>query len=147
MAKLRCEIATPIKELYSGEATYVEIPGCEGGFGVLPGHEMLVTAMQNGIVTVHLDGGEKLQFASYMGFAQVYEDKVIVLSRMGKPLEEIDVEAVKKEAADLKAKLDAMSEEELAEQKNAVLHARRGTLMADYEWCEAQLNFAGAKAK
>ena len=35
MAKLRCEIATPIKELYSGEATYVEIPGCEGGFGAV----------------------------------------------------------------------------------------------------------------
>ena len=43
MPKFRCTVAIPTRELFSGEIDYAEIPGSEGSYGVLAGHQMMVT--------------------------------------------------------------------------------------------------------
>ena len=55
MATLRCTVAIPTRELFSGEIHYASVPGAEGGYGVLPGHEMLVSADKQGVLTLWLD--------------------------------------------------------------------------------------------
>ena len=42
MPNLLCMVATPTRELFSGEIAYADVPGSEGNYGVLSGHEMLV---------------------------------------------------------------------------------------------------------
>ena len=74
MATLHCSVAIPTRELFSGEIYYASVPGFEGSYGVLPGHEMLVaTNKSGGILTLHLDaeGRQKKQFILYEGACQV----------------------------------------------------------------------------
>lgn len=144
MAMLQCEIVTPTHVVYRGEAALVQVPSAGGYAGILPGHEPFSCRMMNGIVTVFPDADhkEKLEFASYMGFAQVFDNKVTVLCRQCNAVNEIDVAAVQAEAAALKAKIDAMSPEEMDEQRRRAEKVQRHTLIEDLEWCEVQLNYA-----
>ena len=44
MAVMRCTVATPTRALFEGEITYAGIPGTDGAYGVLPGHELIRAA-------------------------------------------------------------------------------------------------------
>ena len=147
MAKLLCEIVTPTHVVYRGEAALVNVPSVEGYAGILPGHELFSCRMQNGIVTVYVDEArtEKLEFASYMGFAQYHEGKVIVLSRESIAINDIDTDKVKAQMADLQAKIDAMTQEEKDEQAARAAKVKRNTLTDDLEWCQVQLDCAAKR--
>ena len=51
MPNLLCMVATPTRELFSGEIAYADVPGSEGNYGVLSGHEMLVAKNSPGVLT------------------------------------------------------------------------------------------------
>jgi F-type H+-transporting ATPase subunit epsilon len=56
MATMHCLVATPTRELFSGEVHYASVPSVEGDYGVLPGHEMIVSMNRaGGLCTLHLD--------------------------------------------------------------------------------------------
>ena len=65
MPNLLCMVATPTRELFSGEIAYADVPGSEGNYGVLSGHEMLVAKNSPGVLTLWMDaaGNEKRRFA------------------------------------------------------------------------------------
>ena len=42
------DILTPDAKLFSGEATYVGLPGADGSMGILDNHAALVTTLQAG---------------------------------------------------------------------------------------------------
>ena len=108
MASLRCTVATPTRELFSGEIHYASVPGAEGSYGVLPGHEMLVSSDKQGILTLWLDeaGNTRRQFLLYEGAAQVYQDTLTVLGRFGTDLDTLDVEVVKEKAEALRQQIE-----------------------------------------
>ena len=141
---LLCEVVTPTKLLYHGQASLVEVPSVDGRFGVLPGHCMLSCRMESGVVTVYTDEAqkEKLEFASFMGFAQVNEDKVTILSREGILRSEIDTAKVKADLEDIKAKMAALTPEEQDEMKNRANEVIRHTYVDDINWLETQLKVA-----
>ena len=56
MASMGCIVALPDKALFQGEITYANIPGTDGYFGVLPGHELTVSLNRPGAVQRHLRG-------------------------------------------------------------------------------------------
>ena len=80
---LHCEIITPERPLFSGEAASVVVPGPDGLIGVRPGHAPLLTELGVGVATVKPVAGSEgptKQFAIREGFLQVVENKVTVLA-------------------------------------------------------------------
>ena len=71
-------IATPIGEAYDAEVESVVLPGVEGDFGVLEGHEAFISALRAGSLTVHEAGGGQRVAAVPGGFAEIAENTVTV---------------------------------------------------------------------
>jgi F-type H+-transporting ATPase subunit epsilon len=89
MAKLRLEIVTAEREVYSDEVDVVVAPGIEGELGILPRHAPLITALQPGMLQVKKDGQESLM-AVTGGFLQVYRDRVLILADAAERADEIE---------------------------------------------------------
>ena len=109
--QIKLEIVTPEKITFSQSVDSLTVPGVEGELGVLPGHMPLVTALGQGELRYTI-AGKTQHLAISGGFAQIQQDKVIVLAETAEMAAEIDLaraEASVKEKTDrLKtAKLDA----------------------------------------
>lgn len=76
---LNVVILTPEKELYSGSAKSVNVPGSKGRFQVLKGHAPIVSSLMEGTVTVTETSGEKKEFVIEQGFIEVLRNDVSVL--------------------------------------------------------------------
>ena len=68
---MKCQLITPEKILFEGEASYVSVPGSEGEFGVLDGHAPLISTLKEGVVGIELASGEKKEFSVVSGVAEV----------------------------------------------------------------------------
>ena len=90
MAKLKFEIITAERVVYTDEVDIVVAPGIEGQLGILPHHAPLMTMLQPGEVVTRKGGEESAMFVSG-GFLEVRGDKVIVLADTAERAEEIDV--------------------------------------------------------
>lgn len=90
MAKLRFEIVTAERVVYSEDVDVVVAPGIEGQIGILPQHTPLMTMLQPGELMVKNDGQEESIFVSG-GFLEVRGDKVVVLADTAERAEEIDI--------------------------------------------------------
>ena len=135
MASMGCIVALPDKALFQGEITYANIPGTDGYFGVLPGHELTVSLnREGGLVTLTIDDNEKREFLVMGGATSVLDDKVTVLARFGAAVEDIDAEACKSAIAELEQKNDPQDQATLM------------TWQKKLEWCEAQLKQVGQAA-
>ena len=73
------DILTPDAKLFSGEATYVGLPGVDGSMGILDNHAALVTTLQAGQVIVRTAGGEE-SFDVQGGSVEVLNNVVTVLA-------------------------------------------------------------------
>jgi F-type H+-transporting ATPase subunit epsilon len=83
-------IVTPSGPAYHGDVDSVVLPGSEGDFGVLPGHERFLSALRTGEVQIRT-GSQTLYAASSTGFADVSNDAVTVLVDSCELASEIDV--------------------------------------------------------
>ena len=90
MAKLKFEIVTAERVIYSDEVDIVIAPGIEGQLGILPSHAPLLTMLQPGELVVRKDGEETAMFVSG-GFLEIMQDRVTVLADVAERAEEIDV--------------------------------------------------------
>ena len=73
------EIITPDKEIFSGNASLIQLPGIDGLFEVLENHAALVATLKKG--TVKLISEEKtLYFEINGGVVEVLKNKVEVLA-------------------------------------------------------------------
>ena len=88
---MRLELATPTRQLVSAEADEVVAPGSEGYFGVLPGHAPFLTTLGSGEVS-YRHGREEGHLAVIGGFAEVQDDRVMILAETAERPEEIDRE-------------------------------------------------------
>ena len=88
--RIRLEIVTPERVIYSEEVDAVIAPGVEGQLGILPHHAPLMTMLQPGELKVR-KGGEEIYVAIFGGFLEVRPDRVIVLADAAERAEEIDV--------------------------------------------------------
>lgn len=83
-------VVTPEGQAFQGEAEVVVLPGSEGEFGVLPGHEAFLSALRIGPMTIKKPGGEELHAAVSQGFAEVHDDQVSVMVSSCEFAHEID---------------------------------------------------------
>ena len=137
----RCIVAIPTRALFQGEVYYAKVPGSEGDYGVMAGHELTVTTNRPGVLTLWLDpeGKQKKFFVTYGGFAQTFGDQLSVLARMGKDADNLDVEDTRRKLAAITQKI-----EELEKSSNEADHAVLETSRVKKEWYELQLHAVGA---
>src|SRR5262249_2585633 len=89
--KLRLEIASPTRMLFSEDVDEVTVPGSEGYLGILPGPLPVLTMLGIGVIQ-YRKGPEKWALAVAGGFLEVLSDRVIILADSGERPAEIDVE-------------------------------------------------------
>lgn len=137
----RCIVAIPTRALFQGEVYYAKVPGSEGDYGVMAGHELTVTTNRPGVLTLWLDpeGKQKKFFVTYGGFAQTFGDQLSVLARMGKDADNLDVEDTRRKLAAITQKI-----QELEKSNNEADLAVLETSRVKKEWYELQLHAVGA---
>ena len=74
------ELITPDKNLINNEFEMVVVPGEEGDFGVLPNHSNLISQIIPGVLKIYKNNKIDKSFFIYNGFAEVSNNKLIVLS-------------------------------------------------------------------
>jgi F-type H+-transporting ATPase subunit epsilon len=87
--RLTLEITTPMRLVVSDTVDEVIAPGVEGYFGVLPGHAPFLTTLGVGVLTYRI-GRDEFHLAMSGGFAEVRNDKVIILADSAERPDEID---------------------------------------------------------
>lgn len=118
---LHLEIVTPEAKTFSDEVDQVVLPGIEGEFGVLPGHECLLTQIHPGELVV-TQKGKLIYLAVGEGFVEVQPDSVSVLTDMAihaDDINEVDAEEARKRAEEALA--EKLTDEESATVQAALL--------------------------
>lgn len=90
-ARLRFEVITAERVVYSDEVDLVLAPGAEGQLGILPHHAALFSLLQPGEIMVR-KGAEETSMAVTGGFLEVLGNKVTVLADACERSEEIDLQ-------------------------------------------------------
>jgi F-type H+-transporting ATPase subunit epsilon len=126
-ATMRVDVVSAEASIYSGEATFVALPGESGELGILPRHTPLITRIKPGTVRIERpDGGEELVFVAG-GILEVQPAAVTVLADTAVRAADLD------EAAAVAAKQRA----------EAAMENRTG----DFEYATASAELAEAMAQ
>ena len=88
------KIITPDRVFYEGEASMIEFNTTEGEIGVYKNHIPLTVVLTPGIVTITEENGKK-EAAVHAGFAEILQDKVVLLAEVAEWPEEIDASRAK----------------------------------------------------
>lgn len=110
--QLRLRVVTPSRQVLDARADEVRLPGVLGELGVLPGHTPLLTSLATGALTF-FDQGKSVRLVVQGGFAEVQPDAVTVLARFVETLDEIDVDAARRDAAESEGALKSATAEEI----------------------------------
>lgn len=108
--ELILEVVTPEKIVYSGKVDEVTIPGTEGEFGVLRGHEPFLTSVDIGEL-YFLIGGKKTNYAINTGYAEVTGSKVTVLIETAERFDVIDKDRAIKAKEKAESSLSQLTKE------------------------------------
>ena len=112
---IHVDVVSAEESIFSGEATFVALPGEQGELGIYPRHTPLITRIKPGSVRITTaDGGEEFVFVAG-GILEVQPNVVTVLSDTairGKDLDDEKANAAKKAAEE--ALKNAKSEIDMA---------------------------------
>ena len=128
---IRVEVVSAEESIFSGEATFVALPGEAGELGIYPRHTPLITRVKPGPVRIQTpEGKEEFVFVAG-GILEVQPEAVTVLSDTairGKDLDEAKANEAKKQAEE--ALKNAKSEIDVAQASSelAILAAELAAL-------------------
>ena len=108
---MELRIITPERVMSHEEADLVEAPGTSGEFGVLPGHVAFLSTLEHGEVRF-TRGGKTRFIATSGGFAEVRDDKVLLLLHTAEFAEEIDLARAQRAKERAETVLSGLSFEE-----------------------------------
>jgi F-type H+-transporting ATPase subunit epsilon len=128
------EIVTPDGIKLSETVSELTAPSVEGEFGVLPSHRPMLAALTTGIVT-YLKNGEKVAVAVGPGFAEIADDKALLLTDRFITKDKIDPVLVRKELKDADEALDRFDGDPKSREY--------GELVARELWAAVQLDLYG----
>ena len=109
--ELMLEIVTPEKMAFSGNVEDVTIPGTEGEFGVLRGHEALLSSIEIGELNFTKDG-KKSYYAVNTGYAEVTTNKVTILIETAERSDSIDKDRARKAKENAEARMGQLTKED-----------------------------------
>ena len=124
--RLTLELATPSRLVVSAEVDEVVAPGSLGYFGVLPGHAPLLATLGIGEVTYRI-GREEYHVAVSGGFAEVRNDKVIILADAAETPADIDRARAERARDRAEARLAGRGQDEVDYARAAAALARAQT--------------------
>ncbi len=103
--KLSLKIITPSRNMFEGDVDMVIMRTMSGDVGILHGHQPMVTILDYGVLTIKIDGEERLA-AVLGGFAEISADGMSILTDAAEWSNEIDVARAKaaKERAEARLK-------------------------------------------
>jgi F-type H+-transporting ATPase subunit epsilon len=110
--RLTLELATPTRLVVTAEVDEVVVPGSLGYFGVLPGHAPLLATLGIGEVTYRI-GRDEYHVAIAGGFAEVRNDKVIILGDVAETPGDIDRARAERARDRAEARLAGRSQDEI----------------------------------
>jgi F-type H+-transporting ATPase subunit epsilon len=128
------EVVTPDGIKLAEEVNEFTAPSVEGEFGVLPSHRPLLAALTTGIVT-YIKNGEKTAVAVGPGFAEVADDKAVLLTDRFIRKEDIDPVRVRLDLKEADEALDHFEGDRTGPEY--------GELVAKELWAAAQLELYG----
>jgi F-type H+-transporting ATPase subunit epsilon len=107
---IHVDVVSAEAQIFSGEATFVALPGEAGELGIYPKHTPLITRIRPGAVRIEkADGSEEFVFVAG-GILEVQPNGVTVLADTairGADLDEAKAQAAKKAAEELMQSQDA----------------------------------------
>ena len=137
--KIELEIVTPKGRALVATVDEVTAPSVQGEFGVLPGHLPVVASLRTGIVT-YRQGAESKKVAVGTGFAEAGQNKLLILSEEYAERQNIDPVLVRKELAEVEAKLEkVLSQSEVTPE----IESEKKHLIDRENWLAAQLELYG----
>ncbi|OIO04909.1 MAG: ATP synthase F1 subunit epsilon [Elusimicrobia bacterium CG1_02_56_21] len=114
-------IVTPEKTVLSDKPVEaVTIPACGGEMGVLPGHASFVVQLKEGLMH-YKEGQHKEVFAVLSGFAEIHQDKVMVLAEAAELSREVDEERARQAYQKAKQSLAVQGADLDLDEANAAL--------------------------
>jgi len=106
------EIVTPEKMIFSGKIEEVTIPGAEGEFGVLRGHEAFLSSVDIGELNL-IKEGKKTHYSVNTGYAEVTANKVTILIETAERSDQIDKDRALKAKDKAETRLSQMTKEDV----------------------------------
>lgn len=100
--KLQIELSSPAHPPVHCDSSEVVLPGAAGVLTVLPGHTPLLTTLGKGVIIVYGSDSAPRHFAIHDGFAEVLDNRILVLADTMELAENID--PVRAEAASERAR-------------------------------------------
>ena len=77
---MKLEITSPDKQIFSGDADLVQLPGSDGLFEILHNHAPMIAALGAGRAKVQTTDGKLQYFDIKSGVCEVLENKITVLA-------------------------------------------------------------------
>ena len=103
MKTIKVDVVNAEKQVFSGDAKFVALPGVDGELGVLPGHIPLITQIKPGFVRITVpDDPEVKRIFVAGGILEVQPDVVTVLADTAVRSEDLDEAKAKKALEDAK---------------------------------------------
>src|SRR5664280_2330474 len=109
---LMLEIVTPEKMTFSGKVEEVTIPGTEGEFGVLRGHEAFLSSVDIGELNFIQDG-KKTHYSVNTGYAEVTASKVTILIETAERSDSIDKDRALKAKDNAESRLGQIAKDDV----------------------------------
>ena len=91
MAVFAFEVLTSDRTVVSTEVEYAQLPGLDGQFGILAGHQPIMAALGIGVLEFGPFQGRRRKIALGGGFVEMHDNKMTVMARTAELAEEIDV--------------------------------------------------------
>ena len=74
---MNVSILSPLKTLFQGEATSVNLPGKIGAFTVLENHAPIVSTLDKGVITI-TNKEENTEIKIVSGFVEVHDNEITI---------------------------------------------------------------------
>ncbi len=100
---IHCEIVSQDRQVFSGDADMIIVPGIQGEMGILPNHAPLLSTLKFGVLRVRYMGQEQI-FTVAGGVIEVQPDLVTIMADSAENVQEIDIsraEAAKRRAEEM----------------------------------------------
>jgi F-type H+-transporting ATPase subunit epsilon len=139
---IHCTVAVPNRQLFDGEVYYASVPGSEGQFGVLPGHELIMSlTKKGGVCTLYRDEAhtDAFEILLYDGIAQMIGNELTILGRLGKWCSRINGEEMRERFAAQKQLVEQLEADQAAENGDK---AKLEEAKYRMNWYEIQVEWA-----
>ena len=75
---MNVSILSPLKVLFQGKATAINLPGNLGAFTILENHAPIVSILEKGLITITTNEETKTEIEIASGFVEVHDNEITI---------------------------------------------------------------------